>query len=52
MTAHSAFIAAAYGVTFCVIAGLIIAVLMDHRALGKALAKWPDRDDPASRRES
>ena len=43
MSAHAAFIAAAYGIAALAIGGMIAAILLDHRALKKALSRFPAR---------
>lgn len=45
MNTHSAFILAAYALTFCVVAGMIAAIVIDHAALRQALAKFPARSE-------
>lgn len=45
MTGHGAFILAAYAVTVTVLLGLIVAIIVDHRALRRALAKFPPRGE-------
>ena len=47
MTSHGAFIFAAYGVAFCVIAGMAGAIIAEHVALRRALAKFPARGGDA-----
>jgi heme exporter protein CcmD len=37
---HFGFILAAYAVTFVVVAGMIGAIVLDHRALRRALARF------------
>jgi heme exporter protein CcmD len=36
---HSGFILAAFGITFLVVAGLVVSILLDHRALKRDLAR-------------
>ncbi|QFU15022.1 heme exporter protein CcmD [Microvirga thermotolerans] len=38
MSSHAAFIAAAYGITALVVAGLILRAVLDHRLQRRALA--------------
>ena len=40
---HAGFIIAAYGLAFLVILGMILAILLDHRAQKRALAKLEAR---------
>ena len=47
MSTHVAFIFAAYGLTFCVVAGMIGAIMRDYFALKRGLAKFPQRGDEA-----
>jgi heme exporter protein CcmD len=44
---HARFILAAYGITGVAIVAMIVSIVLDHRALKKALARFPARDgDP------
>ena len=45
MSTHAAFILAAYGLTFVVIAGMIGVIVREHAALRRALAKFPQRGE-------
>lgn len=36
---HSGFILAAFGMTFLVVAGLVVSILLDHRTLKRDLAR-------------
>ena len=44
MMTHSGFILAAYVLTTIVVVGLFGAIVMDHRALRRSLAKFPPRE--------
>ncbi|MDB5572639.1 MAG: hypothetical protein JWN93_3822 [Hyphomicrobiales bacterium] len=44
MSAHAAFILAAYLLTLAVIGGAALAILLDYRNLRRALSKLPPRD--------
>ncbi len=41
---HIGFIVGAYAIAALVVAGMIMAIIADHRALKKALARFPARD--------
>lgn len=41
---HAGFILAAYGITALVVIGMLGAIVLDHRALTKALSRFPARD--------
>jgi heme exporter protein CcmD len=43
MSSHEAFIAAAFGLTLVIVVGMVAALVLDHRALRKALARFPSR---------
>ena len=45
---HAGFILAAYAITAIVALAMIGAIVLDHRALKKALAAFPARDSDAS----
>ncbi len=42
---HIDFIFAAYAITAIAIAAMIASIVIDHRALKKALARFPQRDE-------
>ena len=44
MVAHTGFIVAAFAITALVVGIMIFAVIMDHRSLKRALARFPGRD--------
>ncbi len=44
---HAGFIFAAYGIAAVAIVAMIGAIVLDHRALKKALAAFPPRDRDA-----
>ena len=43
MNSHDGFILAAFGITGLIVAIMVIAIVMDHRGLLRALAKFPPR---------
>jgi len=49
---HIGFVAAAYGLTFAVLAGLILMVLADHRAQRTALERLGGTGDAPRRRKA
>ena len=42
---HVDFIVAAYALTAVAILAMILSIVLDHRALKKALARFPQRDE-------
>ena len=42
---HVDFIIAAYALTAVAILAMILSIVLDHRALKKALARFPQRDE-------
>jgi heme exporter protein CcmD len=42
---HVEFIVAAYAVTAVAILAMVVSIVIDHRALKKALARFPQRDE-------
>jgi len=45
MSDHAAFILAAFLIAGAVVAVMLGAILLDHRSLKRALAKFPPRDE-------
>jgi len=50
MSDHTAYIAAAYGLTVIVVLGMIAAIVIDRRRIERALARFPSRGSETDQR--